>query len=118
MEAAIHLQALIGFDDPGGHLQLLPLVGTGQVVDLVPHHGHGPIQAAILGQIQPEKLRMPPGAALQPTDVNRVVGMAQAVDVLGTNLQVDDERVGTIPDHGCASRLAARARASAASWVI
>src|SRR5690606_34900757 len=68
--------------------------------------------------IQSQMLRMAPGAALEPTDVNRIVGVSQAVDIFGGDPQVDDERLWQIPAHDLCSRLAARSRASLASWVI
>ncbi|MNP29891.1 hypothetical protein D3C76_1229390 [compost metagenome] len=95
----LHPQALVGFDDPGAHLQFLALVGGEEIVDLMANHGHGAVQAAVLGQVEPQALRVAPCAALQPAHVDGVVGVAEAVDVFGLDLDIDHERIGQIPTH-------------------
>src|SRR5690606_23489014 len=89
-----------------------------QVVHLVAHHGHGPIQPPVSGQVQAEMLRMAPAATLHPPDVGGVVGMAQLIDILSDPPQPTHEGVGRIPLHRGASSLAASEQASLASWVI
>ncbi|RMV30283.1 hypothetical protein ALP13_04540 [Pseudomonas syringae pv. maculicola] len=85
MKAAGHFQTAIPVGDPGCQLQFVAFVGAGQVVDLVPDHCHGPVQTLIFGQVQAQKLRMPPGAALQPGDIHGIIGMPQPINVFGAD---------------------------------
>ncbi|MNF03634.1 hypothetical protein D3C80_2029950 [compost metagenome] len=80
-------------------MQLVILVASREVVDFVAHHRHGPVEASILGQIQSQALGMAPGAAFQPGDIHRVVGVAEAVDVFTAHTQIDDEWCCQIPAH-------------------
>lgn len=94
-----HAQALVPVNDPGGQLQLVVFIRGGQVVDFVAHHSHRPVKAPVLGQVQPQTLGVAPGAALKPGDVDGIVGMAKAVDVLAADAQVDDEGCCQVPAH-------------------
>jgi len=63
---------------------------------------------------------MTPGTTLQPTDIHRIVGMPEAIDILGLHLQVDHKgRIHPVPaTHAGTSRLPASCRASTANWLI
>ncbi|MNP22660.1 hypothetical protein D3C76_1153420 [compost metagenome] len=63
------------------------------------HHGHRPVQAPVLGQVQPQTLGMAPGTALQPGDVDRIIGVAEAIDIVGSDAQINRERCCQIPTH-------------------
>src|SRR5690606_2200647 len=47
LEPAGHAQLAVPTDDPGPHAQLLVQVGRRQVIDLVAHHYHGPVQLLV-----------------------------------------------------------------------
>jgi len=72
----------------------------------MPQHRHGPIEAAVVVDAQSQTLRMLPGTPLQPGYIDRIVGMAQLVDMLGLHLQVDGKRVRLIPAHSLQASLA------------
>ncbi|MNV98052.1 hypothetical protein D3C71_1932530 [compost metagenome] len=84
---------------------MLIFIGTGQVVDLVTQHRHGPVEPAVLGQVEAQVLGMTPGAALQPADIDSIIGVTETVDVVGNHADVDHERIRQIPIHRCRSSL-------------
>ena len=74
---------------------------------------HGTVESAVFGQIEPQVLRVAPGAALQPADIDRVIGMTEAVDVVGNHVDIDHKWICQVPTHRDCARLLLNAPASA-----